>query len=238
MKVFLAGGERWSNHFTAARSKYILATFAYLKQKVFEKIVCEDFMLDSGAFTFLSKSDIEMDWKKYVEKYAAFVRANNIKHFFELDIYKIIGVKQTEILRDRLEQTAGRAAMPVWHRILGLDYLHKLSESHKYIGFGGFALQDIKPAEYKFVPQLLKICSENNCRVHGLGFTNQDALKVCKFYSVDSLSWNGERFGKIYHFRNNRLEHIRIPNRRAKKGVNAHNLLEWGKFQNYADKFL
>lgn len=238
MKVFLAGGERWSNHFTAAKSKYILATFAYLKQKVFEKIVCEDFLLDSGAFTFLSKKENNLDWKQYVEKYAAFIKRNNIRHFFELDIYSIIGIKKTEDLRRRLEDAAGRVSIPVWHRQLGLEYLERLSEKYSYIGFGGFALQDIKPAEYKFVPQLLKICAENKCRVHGLGFTNQDALKVCRFYSVDSLSWNGERFGKIYHFRNNRLEHIRLPNRRAKKGVNAHNLREWVKFQNYADKFL
>lgn len=238
MKVFLAGGERWSNHFTTAKSKYILASFAYLKQKVFEKIVCEDFLLDSGAFTFLSNAEVKMDWKKYVEKYAAFVRANNIKQFFELDIYKIIGFRETVDLRRRLEDLAGRASIPVWHRSLGREYLEKLSSDYNFIGFGGFALKDIKPEEYKFIPQLLKICFQNNCRVHGLGFTNQDALKMCKFYSVDSLSWNGERFGKIYHFRNNRLEHIRIPNRRAKKGVNAHNLQEWVKFQAFADKFL
>jgi len=238
MKVFLAGGESWCSYFINAKVKYILASFAYLKQKVFEKLVCEDFLLDSGAFTFLSNKEIQMDWKKYVQKYAAFIRANNIKQFFELDIYSIIGVRETENLRRRLEDLAGRASIPVWHRSLGLEYLQKLSESYGFIGFGGFALKDIKPEEYKFIPQLLKISASNNCRVHGLGFTHQDALKVCKFYSVDSMSWNGERFGKIYHFRNQRLEHIRIPNRRAKKGVNVHNLQEWVKFQNYADRFL
>ncbi len=236
MKVFLAGGERW--HFYDLKPKYVLGSFAYLRQKFFEQIECESFLLDSGAFTFLSKENVSLDWKKYVKKYGAFIKRNNIEHFFELDIYSIIGREETEDLRRRLEDHTGRASIPVWHRHLGQEYLEKLSEDYDYIGFGGFALKDIKPEEYKFIPKLLRICEKNNCRVHGLGMTNQDVLKICRFYSVDSISWNGERYGKIYHFRNNRLEHIRFPKRRAKKGVNRHNIAEWIKFQTFAEDYL
>lgn len=236
MKVFLAGGERW--HFYDLEPPYILGSFAYMRQKHFDKLQFREFLLDSGAFTFLSKGENNIDWIAYVKKYAAFIKRNSIENFFELDIYSIIGVSQTEDLRWRLEDLTGRASIPVWHRRLGRSFLEKLSADYDYIGFGGFALKNIKPDEYKFVPALLKICRMNNCRVHGLGFTNQDALKICPFYSVDSISWNGERYGKIYHFRNNRLEHIRFQNRRAKKGVNRHNIAEWIKFVGYADKFL
>lgn len=240
MKLFLAGLQRYSFLITRYRPKYILESFAYIREtEVEEFLSAEMFLLDSGAFTFLSKENVEIDWIGYVSDYADFIKRHNIENFFELDIYKIVGVEKTETLRDLLEQKTGRRSIPVWHRMLGREYLHKLTEDYDYIGFGGFAIQDIKPAEYKFIPPLLKIAAANGCRVHGLGFTHQEGLKFCKFYSVDSTSWNGGRFGTAFVFKNGRIEYNRRPSKRIKSAdVIPHNFTEWVKFQKYADLYL
>lgn len=58
------------------------------------------FMLDSGAFTFIySDKNRNIDWEKYADAYADFVRENNIRLFFELDIDVIIGIAEVERLR-------------------------------------------------------------------------------------------------------------------------------------------
>lgn len=240
MKIYLAGIQR---HFALCeefKPKYLLESFAYIKQQMFEKLVFEDFLLDSGAFTFLSGAGANINWTDYLKKYAEFIKRNQIKKFFELDIYKIIGVRETENLRDRLQQSVGSRSIPVWHRSLGKNYLHRLSEEYSYIGFGGFAIKDISASEYKYIPRLLQICAKNNCRVHGLGFTNQQHLRGnCKFYSVDSTTWNGARFGKIYIFDKDRILHIpRRAGMKTKQSVIRHNFKQWVKFQHWADIYL
>lgn len=241
MKLFLAGLQRYTKFFEELKPKYVLESFAYVKQPEIEKLLAAaDFLLDSGAFTFLSKDSANINWTEYVKKYAEFINRNNLPKFFELDIYKIIGREKTENLRDLLHQLTGCASIPVWHRSLGLDYLHRLSGEFGYIGFGGFAIKDIAQSEYKFIPKLLDICKKNDCLVHGLGFTNQEGLRICKFYSVDSTSWNGGRYGTLYQYTGGKVVQIRQPAKRMIKGDGSvrHNFGEWVKFQRYAEAFL
>lgn len=87
---------------------------------------------------------------------------------------------------------------------------------------------------------LLKIAKENNCKVHGLGFTNLEGLKKYKFYSVDSTAWlYGNRGGFLYLFNGHSMDKIQ-PNGMRLKGRKAaiHNFSEWLKFSNYAENNL
>ena len=75
---------------------YALVTFAYLKKDSKLPVAkYKDILLDSGAFTFaLSNAKVDVakiDWKKYVEDYATCINTNNIKHFMELDIDRVVG---------------------------------------------------------------------------------------------------------------------------------------------------
>ena len=80
-------------------------------------------MLDSGAFTYLNKQSKEkINWNEYVIKYAEFIKEYNVKHFFELDIDPIVGLKEVERLRDLLEERAQRKCIPVWHKSRDLEY--------------------------------------------------------------------------------------------------------------------
>ena len=64
------------------------------------------FLLDSGAFTMFSdkKKAQGLVWEEYVDKYADFIVRNNVEHFFELDIDKLVGYDKVLQLRNRLEK--------------------------------------------------------------------------------------------------------------------------------------
>lgn len=87
---------------------YALVSFAYLKKdSKLPTAKYKDILLDSGAFTFAfsgAKVDVaKIDWKKYVEDYATCINANNIKHFMELDIDRVVGYQKVKELRAYLE---------------------------------------------------------------------------------------------------------------------------------------
>ena len=232
MRPLLAGLE--------IRPKYILESFVYMEERYIDELDLESFLLDSGAFTFLSNQTANIDWTAYVRKYADFIKRRQIQNYFELDIYKIIGKQRTEELRDMLQQMTGIACIPVWHRHLGREYLEQLASNFSYIAFGGFAIGDIRPSEYRFIPELLKICERYKCRVHGLGFTSQPWLKKCPFFSIDSSTWvSGQRFGRLFEFKNGELKGYSPPKGfRATRRTWTETLKAWIEFAQYAEEYL
>lgn len=102
---FLAGGEtrHWLHDISPSKEKhrpYILESYFYADE-VTEKLLpmFGDFLLDSGAFTFMQNSKSHVEWDEYIERYADFISRNNIEKFFELDIDSVVGYK--EVLRFR-----------------------------------------------------------------------------------------------------------------------------------------
>jgi hypothetical protein len=242
MKIFLAGegGRPWikSNYNDFFRLDSYL--FAKSKNENYEKY--SDFILDSGAYTFLtSKKNEQIDWKKYANEYANFIIEKKIKNYIEIDIDSIIGLKEVEKIRGFLETKIGYQSIPVWHKSRGLDYYINLCKNYNYIAIGGIAIQTIKRNQYPIFTTLLKIAKENNCKVHGLGFTNLKGLEKYKFYSVDSTSWiSGNQFGAVYLFNRKSMSKFnKKEGKRVKsKEVAIHNFNEWVKFSKYAENNL
>ena len=83
----------------------------------------------------------EVDLDSYVEGYIKFVKKHKIKHYIELDLYNIIGVKETEEIRARLEKEIGWKCIPVFHKSLKLDYFINLTKEYDYIAIGGIAIK-------------------------------------------------------------------------------------------------
>ena len=244
MKVFLAGTNAGQEHNEKyiTRDVYVLESFYYIKdwQKDLSRNN-ENFLLDSGAFTFMVNTKKQIDWDEYVSSYAKYIKENDVKYFFELDIDSVVGIKEVERLRNKLEYEAGKKCIPVWHKSRGLDYWKKMCEDYEYIAIGGLVNKEIKKTEYKNLKVMIDYAHLKGCRVHGLGFTALRLLHKYNFDTVDSTSWtSGARFGTLYQFKNNKLETISFKNRRAKDGkmINEHNLQEWIKFQKYADRCL
>ena len=243
MRICLAGTGTSESLIKENTPPFVLESFYYFRewQKYLVKN-CEFFVLDSGAFTFMNNTKININWKEYVDKYAEFIRENDIKYFFELDIDVIIGYEEVKKLTKYLEEKAGRKCIPVWHKSRGLDEWYRLVKEYDYVAIGGIVTNEIPRQEYKYFPQLIKIAHQNNCKVHGLGFTSMKWLKKCHFDSVDSTSWlSGGRFGQLHIFRNGNMKQVSYKDKRAinrNKEIDSFNLKEWIKFQNYANKCL
>lgn len=220
---------------------YVLESFYYIKnaEKWYNGIkpFYKDFLLDSGAFTFMSNSKNTVNWSNYVEQYAEFIKANKITQYFELDIDNIVGLSMVEKYRKRLEQVTGVQSIPVWHKKRGLDYWKGMVKDYRYVSIGGIVTGEIKKEQYDIFIPLLNIANENNCKVHGLGFTRLNDLKRYRFYSVDSTSWlYGNIGGGLYIFTGRDLKKIKPVNMKLKNREGAmHNFMQWLKYTQYAE---
>lgn len=247
MKVCLAGTYAITpiNRNIIDDCDYILESFYYIKEWQVKHIKDKKlFLLDSGAFTFMSNSHKAVNWNEYLDRYIAFIKKYDIDYFFELDIDAVVGYEKVKELRYRLEKQTGKQCIPVWHKSRGIEEFKKICEKYKYIAIGGIVTKEIKQKEYDKMFQLVKYAKSKGVKVHGLGFTNLKSLENSGFFSVDSTSWkSGNRFGSLYIFKNGELKQIKKPDgKRMKTGkyyssVEKFVFLEWVKYQKYMEKF-
>ena len=240
LKVYLAGqnGHPWikSNFF----SFYRLESYHNIAKKELEHInKYKSFILDSGAFSYMNGTNSKnVDWDNYIEQYASFINKHSIKLFMELDIDSIVGIKEVEKLRKKLEKLTNKQVIPVWHKSRGKEYWLKLINEYNYVAIGGIVTREIQPKEYKYFNWFIETARKENCRVHALGFTNLKGLTNYPFYSVDSTSWlSGNRFGSVYQFDGKTLQKQskKEGQKVIGKDVAIHNFNQWVKFQKYAD---
>lgn len=251
MQIFLAGcySRPWVfddiKKTEQGKYPYILESFFYIDER-FEKLVplFGDFLLDSGAFTFMQNSKMDIKWEEYVERYADFINRNNIKKFFELDIDSIVGYEKVKEYRKKLERSTGKQSIPVWHNNRGKDEFVRMCEEYPYVAIGGLVGGNSEYARkyWKYFPWFINTAHKNKAKIHALGFTSLDGIRQYHFDSVDSTAWTGgNRFGYIYHFNGKTMVKIDCP--KGKRLADARkvaliNYIEWIKFQKYADTHL
>lgn len=247
MKLYLAGEHEVKNGSVCKswQGINILESFFYAKNNpnILRLIHSpENLLLDSGAYTFLvGKKNTEVDWERYVDEYAAFINKYNVKLFFELDIDNIVGLRNVEKLRDRLEKKTGKKSIPVWHINRGKEYFIKMCKEYPYVGLGGIAIREIPLLRFEQAfPWFINTAHTNNAKIHGLGYTCINNLKKYHFDSVDSTAWlYGNRGGYIYKFNplTGIMEQHKKDNVRVKpRECAVHNFIEWIKLCRYADK--
>ena len=224
------------------REANILMSFYYAGEFT-EKVIIPNakrFLLDSGAYSFLAgKEGGNMDWDGYVDRYAAFIKKNHVRQYFELDIDPIVGYPAVRRFRDKLEAETGVTPIPVWHVSRGIQEYREMCSSYPYVAIGGIVTKEIPPDKYRAFPQMIREAHDRGAKVHGLGFTRVAQLSKYHFDSVDSTAWTaGNRFGFLYEFKNNTIvkyhppEGCRMTNVRA---LSFHNFSEWVKYAKYAE---
>ena len=246
MRIYLAGIEilinRVQSVITASPQKiYALSSFFYARSKeAYDELIpyFKDFLLDSGAFTFIQSQNQHQDWDGYLEEYAEYINRLDIKKYFELDIDAVVGYEKVKEFRARLEKATNRPCIPVWHKSRGKEEFLRLCEEYSTVAVGGIAVKHIRQDEYKYFPWLISEAHKRGCQLHALGFTNLEMLKRFHFDSVDSTSWtSGGRYGTTYRFNGRGLTTIgQRPGRRVRdsRNLDKYNFIEWVKFQQYA----
>lgn len=249
MKVYLAATSNGMNKelreqtIDKCRPKYVLETFFNGKKKcliALNTVGNDNFLLDSGAFSYMNGAKVTLEqMNTYVDRYIEFIKQNNIKYFFEIDVDNIFGLEQVEMWRKQIESSVGRQCIPVWHKGRGVDYWKRMCKEYKYIAIGGLVFH-VKKQEYDLIRQLVEYAYYKGVKVHGLGFTKTKELRNYKFYSVDSASWviSATRGQQIHFFRNGHIKSRQLEkgNKKVKlSALVAHNMIEWVKFQKYMD---
>jgi len=258
MKLYMAGTEPRKNYLfdnsceamgnPALLSHInILESYYYLRKNTeFMNLVPHfgNFLLDSGAFTFMQGShNGKIDWDRYVEEYAAFINKFNIKLFFELDIDSLVGIKEVERLRDKLIILTNKLPIPVWHKSRGKEYFLSMVDKYPYVAIGGIVTQEYPRVVYeKAFPWFIQTAHKKGVKIHGLGYTTIGNLPKYHFDSVDSTAWlYGNRGGYLYKFnpKTGLMEQIKGPaNHRMKSRESAvHNFNEWVKLGIHANKY-
>ena len=245
MKIFLAeSGGLWEAYFSEKdfAHAYILQSFYYADEFTEKYIIpnANDFLLDSGAFSFMEGKG-HVDWNDYAKRYAAFVNKNDIKKYIELDLDYIIGVDGARELRRYLEKETGKKSIPVWHPIRGVDEFKRMCDDYPYVCLGGIVGQKWRGME-QFMPWFINEAHKRGTKIHGLGFTKLSKLPDYHFDSVDSTAWTaGNRFGFVYQFKNGTMQKVSVPKGKRLgdvKKVALINYIEWVKFQKWADVHL
>ena len=222
----------------------ILESFYYLrKNEEFMALAKHfgSFLLDSGAFTFMTGAHKgAINWDEYVEDYARVINKYDIKLFSELDIDSVVGLQEVERLREKLEALTGKRPIPVWHKNRGKEYFIKMCENYPYVALGGIVTKEIPRQKYeKGFPWFIKTAHLHRCKIHGLGYTTILNLPKYHFDSVDSTAWlYGNRGGYLYKFNPSKgtMDQLKADNARLKSREGAvNNFREWVKLCKYAE---
>lgn len=248
MKIYLAGVAPWRDRggydpIIKEHRPYILESFYYTDDDT-ERLLplFGDFLLDSGAFTFMQSSKSHVKWEEYIERYAAFINRNNINKFFELDIDSVVGYDKVLKYRKRLERLTNKQVIPVWHTSRGIKEYQNMCDEYPYVAIGGIVSKEIKPEQYIAFPQMISEAHKRKAKIHGLGFTSLKWLPKCHFDSVDSTAWTtGNRFGFVYQFNGKTMIKHDVPKGKRladSRKVALINYTEWIKFQKYAETHL
>ena len=226
---------------------YILESFFYADSDT-ERLIPHygDFLLDSGAFTFMQGKGGKVNWDEYVERYADFIKRNHVKKYFELDIDSVVGYDKVLAIRAKLEKLTGVQSIPVWHKSRGKEEYVRHCQEYPYVALGGL-VDGAKKGEYarvlwKYFPWFIKTAHDNGAKIHALGFTSLDGIRQYHFDSVDSTAWTtGNRFGFLYFFDGQTMQKKDAPKGHRisdSRAAALHNYTEWIKFQKYAETHL
>ena len=242
MKVFLAGTNSREYAFVDKNVDYMLESFFYILPWQIERIPqMKMFLLDSGAFTFMSGTGTA-DFDDYLARYINFINKYDIKYFFELDVDSVVGYEKVKEYRKRLEEGTGKKCIPVWHKSRGKAEFLKMCDEYDYVAIGGIVTKEITKEQYPFFSWFISEAHKRGCRIHGLGFTDTNLLPQYHFDSVDSTAWlSGSRYGHVYSFDGKSMKSQKPPKgmkTKHYKHIDERNIVEWLKYQKYAESNL
>lgn len=223
---------------------FILESFYYADSDT-ERLIPHygDFLLDSGAFTFMGGFNFRdnskgIDFTDYIERYAAFINRNKVDKYFELDVDVCVGYDKVKEYRRMLERLTNRQPIPVWHSTRGREDFLRCCDEYPYVALGGIVGGEWSAQAEKYIPWFISEAHKRKVKIHGLGYTKLKKLEQYHFDSVDSTAWTtGNRFGYLYWFDGYTMQKREAPKGHRigdSRAAALHNYTEWIKFQKWA----
>lgn len=131
MNLYLAGDTYGKHIFPKVDFRFNkLDTFWYIyKNAQAEKDITkyDDFLLDSGAFTFIMAKrkgqSIKVDIDYFTDAYCDYINNFHIDKFFEMDVDSVLGYEKVKQFRKRIEQRTGKQPIPVFHGTAVVSYI-------------------------------------------------------------------------------------------------------------------
>lgn len=248
-KIFLAGVHSMKTTITPyCKPHYILDSFTRLRSN--SKSVKEYmewclnakmFLLDSGAYTFIVKTQKTSGYtnemlKEYIDKYIDFINIYDIKNFFEMDIDNIIGYDNVKKIRKYIEDRTNKKSIPVWHKSRGIEEFNNMCKEYKYVAIGGIAAKEIKPSEHHILYELCDIAHSYGCKVHGLGYLPLKIIndRECPFDTIDGTSWIGHIRRNYYRLNDGSLEKV-VDKERHWRELDKDSYQAWVEFSKLPD---
>ena len=254
MRMYLASVSSLRDyHFgLLPKIKYALESFLTVKRWMLKYIQNEwkdTFMLDSGAASLIykKKSNVSYDtFLKYTNEYIEFIAKYDITHFFEMDVDVVIGLSAVEKLRDHIEKETGKKTIPVWHPERGKDYYVNMCKEYPYVAIGGLSMVGTmgKDDQHRIADSLrwfANTAHKHGAKLHVLGISNTGDFQITGLDSVDCTTWlSAGKYGRLMKFDGTKI--VTLP-ARPHRGISWNemtrgNLIEWIKFQHYADSLV
>lgn len=227
MKIFLAGNDTGMMLMMKAAitsfHKPSLFSYHYFSQcsKEDQQLAIRYFnhfdaeiLCDSGLFTYMfgsakgEKKPLEF-WMDYAKRYIETAHSWGIKNLtiVECDTHKLLGMDATWRLRE-LFKSCGLPVLYVWHREESLDGLISLADAKDFIALSVPELRVLfKGNETRYQAAVQDLCgriqrqAKKIPKIHLLGNTVEELMKMHLPYSCDSTSWtSGGRFGNAKVF--------------------------------------
>lgn len=203
----------------------------------------KNFMADSGAFTAMNAGK-KID-AKYIDDYIAWIKANDIKNFVEMDLDEIIGYDKTLEIRNHIEKETGRSPIPVWHFERGEQGWVDMCKQYPYVSISLSRMTSTSKwlQKYNFQPLdwFMKVARQNRAKVHALGCNDLQLLRRYHFYSADSSVHSlGQRFGNILCFKDGKIINLNKHrvNKVNRQKVNENNMKVMMEVMRYAEEKL
>jgi hypothetical protein len=193
-------------------------------------------LVDSGVYTFRTKPELieKVSIEGYVQQYISFVsimkELPNFVGYFEVDLYKALGVDRVFAFRDMIEEKVGLKSIPVWQPdvIRDNEFAYRLVEElgYDYIAIALSKINGVRKKRLRTYYQSLiahttrDIVEGSKKKIHLLGLTFTDKFfNVYKFYSFDNTNYvNYARDSRIlYFFDGEGLRHFRFMSKDEKK---------------------
>jgi hypothetical protein len=182
-----------------------------------------------------------VDMMAYARNYAEFLEDTGFDLFFELDVDAVRSLEEVHNIRNEIEQITGKPSIPVWHPSRGREQFIRLCEDYDYVALGGIASGEWNGVPDSVYHWFINQAHKHDTKIHGLGIGSPKITEEFNFDSVDSTSWLGRRFGKIYTFEDGSIDdHTTETGEKIaddkRQDVSKQNIEAWTQYARYLDE--